>query len=222
MTMISAGSTIRPCACDIETAHSKRESDWRTTRNGRVFIGTLSSASKCWRRINPQQPSLRPAGILPAVRSRTIEIEAVATFKNIMFLRVEPNLKIPAHDMQEFLAFMRVGFTAAPSGFDAEKMRLHHRVSPGQQLHAHFRRGFQDFSLIGAHQPRIIARRFEERKNVGAVEAGDAAQRGNRGAHLATLEGAEKAHGHTGGASHLRQGEAAAGSQAAETLSREQ
>src|SRR5712664_289894 len=135
-----------------------------------------------------------------------------------MFLRVEPNLKISAHDMQEFLAFMRVGFTAAPSGFDAEKMRLHHRVSPGQQLHAHFRRGFQDFSLIGAHQPRIISGGFEERKNVGAVEAGDAAQRGNRGAHLAALEGAEKTDGDAGGASDLSKRKSAAGPQAAETL----
>src|SRR5713226_5620410 len=121
--------------------------------------------------------------------------------------------------MQEFLTFVRVGFTAAPSGFDAEKMRLHHRVSPGQQLHAHFRRGFQDFSLIGAYQPRIIAGGFEERKNVGAVEARDAAQRGNRGTHLAALESAEKAHGDTSGASHLRQRETSPGSQAAETLS---
>src|SRR6266849_5586395 len=139
-----------------------------------------------------------------------------------MFLRVEPNLKISAHDMQEFLAFMRVGFTATASGFDAEKMRLHHRVSPGQQLHAHFRRGFQDFSLIGAHQPRIISGGFEERKNVGAVEARDAAQRGNRGTYLATLESTEKADGDTSGPSHLRQREAAAGPQAAETLSRKE
>src|SRR5258708_23175964 len=135
-----------------------------------------------------------------------------------MFPRVEPNLKISAHDMQEFFAFMRVGFAAAASRFDAEKMRLHRRVSPGQQLHAHFRRGFQDFSLVRAHEARIISGGFEERKNVGAVEAGDAAQRGNRGAHLAALESAEKADGDSSGPSHVGQRKAAAGTQAAEPL----
>src|SRR5713226_8156428 len=135
-----------------------------------------------------------------------------------MFTRVEPNLKISAKDMQEFLAFMRVGFTAAASRFDAEKMRFHHRVSPGQQLHAHVRRGLQDLSLIRAHQARIIAGSFAERENVGPVEAGDAAERGNRGAHLSALEGAEKADGDASGASHLSQRKAAPGSQPAETL----
>src|SRR6266699_4943491 len=137
----------------------------------------------------------------------------------IMLLRVEPDLKISAKHVQEFLAFMRVGCTAAAPGFDAEKVRLHRGVPPGKQLHAHAWRGLQDFSLMWAHKTRIIAGGFEERKNVGAVEAGDAAQRGNRRAHLAALEGAEKAHGNTGGASHLCQREPAVGSQAAETLS---
>src|SRR5258708_22261039 len=135
-----------------------------------------------------------------------------------MLPRVEPNLKISAHDIQEFLAFMRVGFTAATSRFDAEKMRLHGRISPGQQFHAHVRSGLQDFSLVRAHQARILAGSLEERKNVGTVEAGDAAQGGNRRAHLAALEGAEEADGDTGGARHLRKRKAAAGSQASETV----
>jgi len=97
-------------------------------------------------------------------------------------------------------------------------VRLHHRVSPGKQLHAHIRSGFEDFSLIRAHQARIIAGSFEERKNVCSVEARDAAQRGNRGAHLSALERAEKTDGDTGGASHLRQRKAAAGPQPAEAL----
>src|SRR5437879_8730540 len=137
----------------------------------------------------------------------------------IMLLGVEPDLKISAKDVQEFLAFVRVGCTAAAPRFDAEKMRLHRRVPPGKQLHAHAWRGLQDFSLMWAHETRIIAGGLEEWKNVGAVEAGDAAQRGNRGAHLAALEGAEKTDGDPGGASHLSQRQAAAGPQAAEALS---
>jgi len=69
-----------------------------------------------------------------------------------------------------------------------------------------------------AHEARIIAGGFEQGKNVGTVEASDAAQRGNRGAHLAALQGAEETDGDPGGASHLGQRKAAAGPQAAETL----
>src|SRR6202040_1466351 len=68
-------------------------------------------------------------------------------------------------------------------------------------------------------QARIIAGGFEEGKNVGAVETGDAAQRGNRGAHLAALQAAEETDGDPGSASHLSERKAAAGPQAAETLS---
>src|SRR5882762_5583569 len=135
-----------------------------------------------------------------------------------MLLRVEPDLKISAKDVQEFLAFVRVGCAAAAAGFDAKKMRLHRRVPPGKQLHAHAGRGLQDFSLIWAHEARIITGGFEEGKNIGAVEAGDAAQRGNRGAHLAALQGAEETDRDASGASHLSEREAAAGPQAAETL----
>src|ERR1700694_5420355 len=121
----------------------------------------------------------------------------------IMLLGVEPDLKISAKNVQEFLAFVRVGCTAAATRFDAEKMRLHRRVPPGEQLHAHAWRGLQDFSLMRAHKARIIARSFEQGKNVRVVEAGDAAQRGNRGAHLAALQGAEETDGDPGGASHV-------------------
>ncbi len=120
--------------------------------------------------------------------------------------------------MQEFFAFVRVGFATAATGFDAEKVRLHHCVSPGQQLHAHIGSRLEDFSLIGAHQTRSIAGSFEERKNVRSIEARNAAQRGNRGAHLAALEGAKETDGNSGSASHLGKREAAASPQAAEAL----
>src|SRR5258708_12784998 len=96
----------------------------------------------------------------------------------IMLLGVQPDLKISAKDVQEFLAFVRVGCAAAAPGFDAEKMRLHRRVSPGKQLHAHAWRGLQDFSLMWAHEARIIARGFEQGKNVRTVEATNPAHLG--------------------------------------------
>src|SRR5437588_387160 len=138
----------------------------------------------------------------------------------IMLLGVEPDLKISAQDVQEFLSFVRVGFAAAATGLDAEKMRFHRRVSPSKKFHAHVRRGLQDFSLIRAHQARIIAGSFEEGKNVRAVKARDAAQRGDRRAHLPALESAEKTNGDAGGASHLSQRKAAPRSQAPAVLLR--
>src|SRR3989442_912795 len=136
----------------------------------------------------------------------------------IMLLGVEPDLKISAQDVQEFLSFVRVGFAAAATGFDAEKMRFHRRVSPGKKFHAHVRRRLQDFSLIRAHQARIIVGSFEEGKNVRAVKARDAAQRGDRRAHLPALESAEKSDRHAGGASDLSQRKAAPRTQAPEML----
>jgi len=59
---------------------------------------------------------------------------------------------------------------------------------------------------------------FEKREDVGAIEAGNAAKRGDRGAHLAALEAAEKSHGYAGGSRYLREGESPARSQAPETL----
>src|SRR5260370_30793079 len=135
-----------------------------------------------------------------------------------MLLGVEPDFKVSAKDVEKFVAVVRVGCAAAAAGFDAEKIGLHHRVSTGEQLHAHVRRGLQNFSLVRTHEARIIAGGLEEGKNVGAVKAGDAAQGGDGGAHLAALEGAEKTDGDSRGASHLSQRKAAAGPQAAETL----
>ena len=70
-------------------------------------------------------------------------------------------------------------YQAGP-GFDAKKVRLHGGIAPGQQLHANAGRGLQDFSLGRFDVPRGVSVGIEERNNVGFVEAGDAAQRGDR------------------------------------------
>src|SRR5216683_5472806 len=118
--MISAGSTIRPCARDIAAKPGKNASIIRTAHRRRFFIGTCFCISECWRRVDPHQPSLRPSWISPAVRSRTLEIKAVARLQMVMLLAVQGNVELPSKDMQEFLAFVRVGFAAAATGFDAE------------------------------------------------------------------------------------------------------
>src|SRR6266481_6375506 len=108
-------------------------------------------------------------------------------------------------------------FLSAP-GFDAEEMRFHRGIAPGEQFHADLRCRLQDFSLRWPNEPGMLPGGFEKREDVGAIEAGDAAKRGDRGAHLAALEAAEKPHGHAGGSRYLREGESPPRSQAPETL----
>jgi len=137
-----------------------------------------------------------------------------------MFLAVQPNFKLTAKDVQELLAFVGVGFAAAAAGFDAKKMRFHGGLAPGQKLHAHSGSRFQDFSLAWPHEARVFCRRFKEREDVRAIETGDAAERGNRRAHLAAFERAEKTYGDFGGPSHLREREPTPHAQPSEALAR--
>src|SRR6267143_2199437 len=98
--------------------------------------------------------------------------------------------------MQKFFALVRIGFAAATARFDAEEMRFHRRIAPGEQFHANIRGSFQDFSLVGPDEPRIFTGGFEKRKDVRVIKAGDATERGDRRAHLAAFESAEKSHGY--------------------------
>ena len=152
------------------------------------------------------------------MRSRAFEIETVAWFQAVVLFAVQPDFKLAAKDMQKFLALVRIGFAAAAAGFDAEEMRFHRGIAPGEQLHANVRGGLQNFSLCWAYQSWMFAGGFEKRKNIGAIKAGNATERGDGRAHLAALEAAEKSHGYAGGARYLREGESPARSQAPETL----
>ena|ERR1700682_2036253 len=122
---------------------------------------------------------------------------------------VEPDVKLPAKDMQKFLAFVGVRFAAAAARLDAKEMRLHCGVAPGEKLHAHAGVCFQDFSLAGANEAGIVAGSFEKRQNIRAVKACDAAQSRNGGAHLAAFQCAEETDGYAGGARDLRERKAA-------------
>ena len=71
-----------------------------------------------------------------------------------MTLGVQPDLEFAAQDVEEFFALVRVGFAAATAGFDAEEMRFHGGVAPGEKLHADVGAGFQDFALRGTDEVR--------------------------------------------------------------------
>ncbi len=137
-----------------------------------------------------------------------------------MPLIVQPNFKLAAQDVEEFLAFMCVGFAAASAGLDAEKMRLHGGIAPGQKLHADFRTGFKDFALRRANQRLGVPVRFKHGKDIGFVKARNALERGDGRAHLAAFESAEKANRNLGGARNVSERKAALHAQTAEPLAR--
>ena len=178
--------------------------------------GTL----ECRRRVDPEQPSFGAARISPTMRRRTFEIEAVAGFQFVVLFRVQPDFEFAAQDVQELFAFVSVRIAAAAVWFHAEEMRLHGGVAPSQEFHANARGGLQNFSLLGAHQARILSRSFEKGKDIRAIKAGDAAEGGYRRAHLAAFQGAEETDGDASGLGDLQEREAAASAKAAEALAR--
>src|SRR5579859_3877103 len=181
------------------------------------MANSLLRLLKSRRSIDPQQPGFGFAGIAPAVRRGALEIETVARLHAVVLVGVEPDFKFAAENMKKFLAFVSVGFAAVAAGLDAEKMRLHGGVAPGEQFHAHALGSLQDFAFARADQAGIVLGGFKEGKDVGAVVAGDAAHGGDGGAHLAAFEGAEKTDGDAGGASDLGKRKTATLTQATKT-----
>lgn len=126
-----------------------------------------------------------------------------------MTLVVQPDFEFAAQDVKKFFALVCVGFAAATAGFDAEEMRFHGGVAPGEKLHADVGTGFEDFALGSANERLGVSIGFEHGKDIGFIETRDALESRDRRAHLATFESAEKTDRDFGGARHLSQGEAA-------------
>ena len=105
-----------------------------------------------------------------------------------MLAVVERDFQIAAENIQKLLAFMSVRFAAAGRRSDSKQMGFHHGVPPSQQFHLDTRTGTENLPVFRLHPPGIRFRWIEERKNVELVEAREAAQGGNRGAHLLALD----------------------------------
>ena len=203
--------------CGQTSATADKES--ANTDSVRHKHGVVIGISKSWRGVYPQHPRFPPPGIFPAMWRGTFKIQTVAGLKLVMVLAVQPDMKLAAEYMKKFFAFVRIRFAATATRLDPEEVRLHDGLAPGEEFHAHVRSGFKNFSLRGAHEARIFTRSLKEGKDIGAVETGNAAKRGNGGAHLAAFEGAQKSHGNAGGSRDLSKREAPASAQAAEALS---
>src|SRR5260370_33019149 len=122
-----------------------------------------------------------------------------------MLVVAEPDFKSAAEDVQELLAFVYVGFAAPAARLDTKEMRLHDRVAPGEQLHAHAIFGLQNFSMRRPDQPAVLTGSLEQRQNISAKEPRAAPQGTNGRPHLSAFESAEKADGDSRRASHLRE-----------------
>src|SRR5450432_1064666 len=109
------------------------------------------------------------------MRRGAFEIQTVANLEAVVFGSTQPNFKFAAEHVEELLAVMRVRLAASTPRPDAEQVRFHHGVAPGEQFHAYARGGFQNLSVAGAHEPWILSRRLKKGKNIRAVKAGDAA-----------------------------------------------
>src|SRR5271157_2831432 len=112
-------------------------------------IPEFNKKSESRRGIHPQKPGFGTPRVLPTMRRGALEIEAVAGFQDVVLLIVQPDLEFTAQNVEKLLPLMSVRFAAAPSRFDAEQVRLHRGVAPGQEFHADTRRSFEDFAVLG-------------------------------------------------------------------------
>src|SRR5260370_35845480 len=104
------------------------------------------------------------------MRRGALKIETVAALEMVL-LAVERDFELSAEYEQELLSFVGVGLATAGLRRDAEQVRLHDLVAPGEQLHAHSGAGIEDLTLGWAHQSCIQFRGVEKIKDVGAVVA---------------------------------------------------
>src|SRR5262252_8531286 len=191
-----------------------------TTRK-QNFINTVSSCAsgkslERRRSIYPQQPGFCLPRILPAVRCGTLKVEAVAGPEQVVLVLIQPDFEMAAQNVKKFLAFVRVRLAAVAARLDAEKMRFHGSVAPGEQFHANAFGGFEDFAFSRFHHARVLFCRLEEGKNIGPVIARDTAQSGDRCPHLSAFKRAQKADRNVGGFCNLGQRESAPLAKAAE------
>lgn len=215
-----ASDRISPKKCSAERPESARRIFTFTSERMAALRTPRKTESRLERGrcIDPQDPGFDTAGIFPAVRHGTLEIEAVAGLQDVMFVAIEPDFEYAAKDVKELFAFVGVGFAAATTGLDAEEVRLHSSIAPGEKLHANAGRGFEDLPLRGPDEALGFAFGFEEGNDVGFVETGDALKGRDGAAHLAALESAEKADGDAGGVGDLGEREAPTKAEAAEFL----
>src|SRR6185437_7297922 len=176
-TMSASGVTCaaRVAARAVAASAIRRKSwsaerSWNADRGDCACSGIVSIAVllplERRRRIYPKHPGFRLAGIGPGVRGSALKIEAVAGLEQVVFA-VESDFEFAAQHVEKLFAFVGIRVAAAGAGGDAEQVRFHDGVAPGQQFHAHARAGFQNLTPFRAHEMSVGLAGVEEVQNVG-------------------------------------------------------
>src|ERR1700676_1203001 len=109
------------------------------------------------------------------MRRGALKIKTVACLEAIFFI-LHRDRQCTAQYIKELFAFMGVRIAAARAWGHAKQMRLHHCVSPSQQLHANSRASLQNLSLRWLHLPAARSRCIEEIQDVRFVKSCKLAQ----------------------------------------------
>src|SRR5258708_14788044 len=127
------------------------------------------------------------------MRSSTLKVETVSVPQAI-FLAMQGDRQFATQYIQKLFPFMRIRIAALSLRRHAKQMRLHHSITPSQQLHPPSGTSLQHLPLVRADLPAASFRRFEKIQNIGLVEPGQLAQRSDGPAHLRTLHPAQESH----------------------------
>ena len=83
-------------------------------------------------------------------------------------------------------------------------MRFHHGgIAPREQLHAHARPCFKNFSVRRFYPTRIHVGRIKEGQDIHVIETGQPPKSSDRRSHLAALDRAEESNRNIRRARHL-------------------
>src|SRR5271155_414327 len=117
-------------SCIRKTTAAGEARPGRLLRRFFSWTGLCPLLLKSGRGIHPQDPCFLFARVHPPMMRAAFEIEAITLFEAKGFTVIERDFETATHDEEEFLALMRVGFSAAGSRGDPKEMRLHHGISP--------------------------------------------------------------------------------------------
>src|SRR3954447_8135843 len=149
------------------------------------------------------------------MRCGGLKVEAVAGFQAVFFA-VDDDFQIATEHVDELFSIMCVGVAAASVWSDAEQVRLHDCVAPGQQFHAYATTCFENLAFFGTNTAAAYVFGVEEIQDIGFVKAGELAQSAHRAGHLRAFHGTEKSDGYPNSVRDLREGKLAARAQLAE------
>src|SRR3984957_14967974 len=122
------------------------------------------------------------------------EIKAVAR-PQLEFLTGQYDVQPAAHQIEELLAFVRIGIAAARAGSYAKQVRLHRDLARRQQFHLNAGTALQTFAIGRPHQRPSAIDGSEQVQNIEAVILRQLAHDADGGTALRPFKVAEESNG---------------------------